>query len=129
MVICRTGSGGHGGANLGVLLALYFCLACLPFAVERCRETSQIPRYGMHFRRFRNPCVFFSWRVWRGGTISWALLLLVSIWNLATTVMGAIAPWSLSIYAQAALEAIQLALMFSPAIWHNLGSLRREHAG
>ena len=112
----------------GVLLALYLCLACLPFAVERLQGDVADTPIRHAFVAFA-ILAFLSWRVWRGGTISWALLLLVSIWNLATTVMGAIAPWSLSIYAQAALEAIQLALMFSPAIWHNLGSLRREHAG
>jgi hypothetical protein len=69
-----------------------------------------------------------GWRVWRRGTFAWALLILGSVWNLAVIFLGAVAPWTFSIYRQADIAAIQLALLFSPAIRHRLGRAHRQYA-
>jgi hypothetical protein len=69
---------------------------------------------------------FLAWRVWRGGTISWVLLMLASVWNLAAIVFASEAPWSWSVYWQATAAAVQLGALFSPAIWNRLGVTRRS---
>jgi hypothetical protein len=65
---------------------------------------------------------FLAWRVCRGGTISWALLMLGSAWSLFAIVLGSVAPWSLEVYWQTAIAVVQLALLFGPGIHRRLGT-------
>jgi hypothetical protein len=111
----------------GTLLALYLALDWLPFVVERLHGDIQDTPLRHALGAFA-VLAFLSWRVWRGGTISWVLLMLISLWGLAAITFGAVAPWNWSIYGQAALAAIQVALLFSPAIWTGLGGPRRRYA-
>jgi hypothetical protein len=47
--------------------------------------------------------------------------MLGSAWGLFAMVVGAAAPWTQAIYWQVAISAVQLALLFSPAIRRRLG--------
>jgi len=102
------------------LLACYLTLAWLPFLIARLQGDTQDAPLRRALAIFA-VLTFLAWRVWRGGTISWTLLMLASLWNLAAIAFGAVAPWTFSIYWQAAIAAIQLALLFSPALRHRLG--------
>jgi hypothetical protein len=111
----------------GMLLIFYMELGWLPFQIARVESDSQdapLP----HALIACTILGFLAWRVCRGGTISWAILMLLSAFNLAVTVVGTVWPWSFSTYWQAALAAIQLGLLFSPAVWHRLGTRRRQQA-
>ena len=107
------------------LLACYLALAWLPFVIARLQGDLQDTPLRRGLGVFA-VLTFLAWRAWRGGTISWALLMLGSVWNLIAIVLGAAAPWNPAVYWQAAIAAIQLALLFSPAIHHRLGRTARQ---
>jgi hypothetical protein len=107
-----------------MLLAFYLALAWLPFVIDRIQGDIQDTPLQRGIGMFA-VLAFLAWRVSRGGTFSWTLLMLGSAWGLFAMVVGAVAPWSLDVYGQAAISAVQLALLFSPAILECLCTLAR----
>jgi len=104
----------------GTLLAIYLALAWLPFVIARLQGDIQDAPLRRALGIFAVQ-TFLAWRTWRGGTISWALFMLGSVWSLVAIIFGAVTPWTSAIYWNAAIAAVQLALLCSPAIRQRLG--------
>ena len=111
----------------GTLTALYLALEWLPFVVARVQGDIQDTPLPRALRIFA-IVAFLAWRIHRGGRVSWAILMLASVWNLAAVVLGAVAPWSPLYVLEVAQAAVQLCLLFSPAIRNRLGPVRRSVA-
>jgi len=63
--------------------------------------------------------IFLVWRVWRGGRISWGILLVINIFVLAAMLFGA---QFLTAYATVlgALVVAQTAILVAPAVRHRV---------
>lgn len=63
--------------------------------------------------------VFLAWRVWQGGKIAWAILLLLNGWSFLALLLGT-GLASLYVIGLAALAITQLTMLLSPAVRHHL---------
>ncbi len=59
---------------------------------------------------------FLVWRVWRGGRVSWVILVVINSLALAALVMGVASPWGLYQLGLLVFIVVQLAVLLSPAV-------------
>ena len=59
---------------------------------------------------------FLVWRVWRGGRVSWVILVAINGLAVAALVMGVASPWGLYQLGLLVFIVVQLAVLLSPAV-------------
>lgn len=110
----------------GTLLVLYIVLDQLPFVIMGLqRDTQDNPM--QHAVGLFALDSFLAWRIWRGGRISWVILLLINLVDLFSLMFatGPFGSWTLSPYLVTLVLAGEFTLLLSPAIRHRLGPTRR----
>jgi hypothetical protein len=63
---------------------------------------------------------FLLWRVWRGGRVAWAVLLVLDIYGLAVMVLGRVGSWSAYAGFLCALVVTQTLIVLAPAVRHHV---------
>jgi hypothetical protein len=98
----------------GQLLALYLILGVIALVVVAVSR----PSLSAQSQPLWFPlAVFLAWRVSRGGRISRVILLLVSMSSFASAAFTGPRLWSLGILALLSINATQVVLLVSPAIY------------
>jgi hypothetical protein len=107
----------------GALLVSYLALAWLPGVLR-------LEQFDSPIRAFLGFAVltFLTWRIWRGGSVSWVLLTVLTVLDLADTVLGAAAPLAVPVYLPIAFTAMQLAILLSPAVRHRSAQTRGQRS-
>jgi hypothetical protein len=110
----------------GTLLVLYIVLDQLPFVISRLQGDIQAISLQRDVGLFAFDA-FLAWRIWGGGRISWAILLLINLVDLVSLILvtGPFGSWILSPYLIIFVLGGGIILLLSPAIRHRLGPARR----
>jgi hypothetical protein len=104
----------------GKLLLLYLILLWVPAIYELLTGGSGNIYWIRAFVLFLLSA-FLSWRVWRGGRISFAIMLLLSIYGVVVDLIATVWPWDASVVLNLVSDLGQLAILLSPAVRNNLG--------
>jgi hypothetical protein len=98
----------------GRLLALYLALGVIALLVVAVSHPSLSLEPELAWFAF---AVFLAWRVSRGGRTSRIILILVSVYSLASAAFIATPQWSPGTLALLAIYATQVSLLASPAVY------------
>lgn len=115
----------HGA---GQLLALYLILFWVPAIYELVTGGARDTSWRRAVVLFA-LVLFLAWRTWRGGTISFAVLLLFSGFGLVVDVVATVWPWDASVLLNLVVDVAQLAILLSPAVRHSLGTRAKARSG